>query len=286
MKLNYTLGAIFKIFHGLLFAIMSIFISSLSKLLPTAEIYFLRVFIGLLFSLLYLIIIREKIKFILPKKVFLLYLARATANFVAMVIWIEAIKTIGATAAVALTYFTPIWMIIMAKVFLKEKIEIKTLAAILFALMGMIVMLNPKFDNFSNSGIYLATLSTLLWALYDFICKKQTLTEHYMFQNFYSFLIASIMSFPFAVADWHVIPSDKLFEIMSLGIIGIANVTALFLSYRYAPIIFLVPFSYARLIFTAILAFCVQGIIPNNLVFLGSIIIIGTNFYMLKFGKK
>jgi len=48
-----------------------------------------------------------------------------------------------------------------------------------------------------------------------------------------------------------------------LAALGVANVTSIFLAYSFAPMMVVSPFSYARLIFTAILTAVINHAMPS-----------------------
>lgn len=272
---------------------MSIFIYKLSnESIPASQIFFLRVAVGAMisFAYIYFLVGGDLASWKIDKRDFYLYLVRAALTFVAMVIWIEAVGMLGVNQAVAMTYFTPIWVMIFAQIFLKEFISKRYLVGIIFAIVGMLMVVDPSLSRYSLLGLILGVASTIFWAGYDLICKKQadrcTSAVNVSKQAFYTMAFSAILSAPFALAQWHIIDSSLNLLVLGLGSTCFLNMVVLFLAFKYASVVFLTPFSYSRIIFTAVFAFFLNGSIPKVTALAGVAIIVAVNFNALRFQKK
>jgi drug/metabolite transporter (DMT)-like permease len=276
---NNLIGISFKLINCLLFSILSLVILHCAKNLPVTQILFARVSLGVIICALYLVIIKQKISFRMSGKDLLFYIARAIISFVAMQFWIYAMQYIGITEATALSYTGPFWIFLAARYMIGEAFSLSSFLAIIANMGGVIIILQPNFNNITWQGVAASLSSILLWVLYETICKKQTSNQHYMLQTFYVCFFATIIILPFALFNWQ--PFDlKTFGILSLiAILGVANVTSIFLAYFFAPMMIISPFSYSRLIFTAFLSAYVYHAMPSINVFIGSAIIMCVNFY-------
>jgi drug/metabolite transporter (DMT)-like permease len=280
VKKKYLLGICFKLLNCFLFSILSLVILYCSTKLPVRQVLFTRVFLGSIVCFIYLLIIKEKITFKLSKKDLIFYLSRAVISFAAMQLWVYAMRYLGINEATALSYTGPFWVFMAARYMIGEAFSLRSLVAILGNMIGVIIILKPNLDIISWQGFAASLGSILLWVLYETICKKQTANQHYMLQTFYVCFFASIIISPFAIQEWQFIDYKTWGILLILSILGVANVTVIFLAYYFAPMIVISPFSYARLVFTAILTALVSNIIPSANVFVGSAIIMAINFYL------
>jgi len=279
MKQNNLAGIGFKLLNCLLFSILSLVILYCSTNLPVSQILFTRVFLGTIICVIYLIIIKQKISFSLSSKDFLFYLLRAIISFVAMYLWVYAMKHIGISEATALSYTGPLWVFLAARCMIGETFSLASFIAIITNMVGVVIILQPKLDFITWQGFSASLGSILLWVLYEVICKKQTSNQHYMLQTFYVCFFASFIISPFAFCQWQDI-DFKTWGILALvAFLGAANVTSIFLAYSFAPMMVISPFSYARMVFTALLTALIYHSMPSIHVLVGSAIIISINFY-------
>jgi drug/metabolite transporter (DMT)-like permease len=153
-------------------------------------------------------------------------------------------------------------------------------------MLGVLVILQPGLDDITWQGVGASLGSILLWVIYEVICKKQTTTEHYMLQSFYVLVIGVIIMLPFALIQWQPTNSRDWVALSLLAALGLTNITAIFIAYLFAPMMVISPFSYARLVFTALLTAWAHNVIPHINVFIGSMIILIVNFYFAYINKK
>lgn len=279
MKQNNLIGIGFKLLNCLLFSILSLVILHCSTSLPVTQILFARVFLGAIICAIYLMLIKQRISFSLSRKDLLFYLSRAVISFIAMQLWVYAMKYIGINEATALSYTGPFWVFLAARYVIGEAFSLASLIAIIANMGGVAIILQPKFDIITWQGVAASLSSILLWVLYETICKKQTANQHYILQTFYVCFFASFMIAPFAFFHWQAVDLKTWGILALLAFLGAANVTSIFLAYSFASMMIVSPFSYARLIFTAILTALINHTMPSIHVFIGSIIIISINFY-------
>ncbi len=109
-----------------------------------------------------------------------------------------------------------------------------------------------------------------------------------MLQTFYVFLMSTIITAPFAAQKWQSINFEAFTSISLLSALSLLNITSIFIAYLLAPMMIISPFSYARLVFTAILTNLVYHTSPHIEVFIGGAIILIANcwFTYYSFMKK
>ncbi|MEK6734423.1 MAG: DMT family transporter, partial [Pseudomonadota bacterium] len=216
-----------------------------------------------------------------------LYLGRSITNLLAMKLWIFALTTTGMNEATALGYTGPLWVFLMARYIIGEKFGFSILGLIFINIIGMLIIIQPKYVDLHWQGIAASLGAILLWSLYEIICKIQTSTQHYMQQTFYFMAISAIIVAPFAYNSWKSLNIQESNMMIVLALLAVANITAIFIAYSHAPITLLSPFSYARLIFTVILTSSLYNIIPAPHTFIGAAVIFLSNGYFIyKINKK
>lgn len=286
MKKDYFVGISFKLLNCFLFPVMSLVMLKCTETMNLHLVLFSQTFFGMIISLIYLKMTKKAIPLTMPRKDFLLYVGRAVTNLMAMVLWLFALTKLGINEATALGYTGPLWVFLMAQYIIGEKFNSRILTLIAVNMVGMLIILQPKYMNLPWEGVLAALGSIMLWAVYEVICKKQTYNQHYMLQSFYFLSLSSLMLAPFAFNSFNVVSFTELGLLISIGAIAVANITAIFLAYSRAPLMLLSPFSYTRLVFTVILTSLLYNAPANISTFIGAGIIMLANGYMTYNIKK
>jgi drug/metabolite transporter (DMT)-like permease len=253
MKRPYSLGIFFKISSLIMFSIYSLLLMELALCYSTAQSLWLRSTISSLI-LLFLLLLKD-IDIKINLKDFGLYALRAIFNCVGMASWIYAMREIGANEATAISYITPIFATLLSIILCGEKLNTKCILTTVVSMIGMYIIIQPNLAV-NLIGISAALFSSLTLACYDIVCKKQTISEHYLKQAFYNFLFATILLSPFAWQAWISIQFDyNLIITILISTMSTLTIITLFLSYKYAPLVLLMPFQYLRLVFMAIASY-------------------------------
>ncbi|MDJ1257560.1 MAG: DMT family transporter [Candidatus Midichloria sp.] len=256
MNTNYSLGIALKILNLLLITIYSLLLIKFGQGFAASQFCFLIVLIALVFLLPIVLFLKINLK--LTREAFKLHILRALFNCGGIISWVSALRHIGANEATAISYTIPIFTSILAWLYCGEKLNGKCLIGVFFGIIGTLIVLRPSFDV-NALGILYAAFSACMWACYDIICKKQTKTEHYLKQVFFNFLFTALILLPLSMLEWKEVMIQNLFEISIISILSATNVVILFLAYRLAPLILLMPFYYLRLLFMAIATYLLFG---------------------------
>ena len=120
---------------------------------------------------------------------------------------------------------TPIATMLMAAMFLGERITGMKTAGVLLAIVGAALMVVVRWQSETGSndllGIALAILSVLTWVVYLLITRKVSQKYSAVTQMKWVFLVSSVAVLPFAVGD---IPQTRFFAVDGLVLWGFGNV--------------------------------------------------------------
>jgi len=183
-----------------------------------------------------------------------LYFLRALLSIVAMVSWMEAVKNIGSSEAVLMSYLIPIFTIVLASLSKEEKLHHTCLISGIACFMMVAVALKPKIE-FSVYGVSMAFLSVISWSSYEIICKKQTHHEHFFIQVFCTFALAALLLLPFSLGQLAGLnPTDWLL-ISCMALLRIATIILLFLALKWATLNWVACVSYLKFPILAAIGF-------------------------------
>jgi drug/metabolite transporter (DMT)-like permease len=98
---------------------------------------------------------------------------------------------------------TPVFMVILGFIFLKEKISSAQTVGIIISFLGLIVLVSKgdlsSIDFIKNKGDVLIVASSVTWSIYSLVNKKITFHYSPVMTTFYLFVFVAILISPFAV---------------------------------------------------------------------------------------
>ncbi len=197
----------------------------------------------------------------------------------AMSLWAYGIKFVPISTVTLMSFTVPMFTILMASVFLKEKISTGTILATMIGFTGSLFTLSPNGINFSLiSGIFI--IASILFATLDIINKSLlNRGEKTMAMLFYSNFFSAIFAFFVPGVELHI----EREAIILLFILGLgANLILFFIvkAFSLAKASFLAPFRYLELIISAMIGFVFFGeelslniLIGGGMIILSSLLI-------------
>jgi len=114
----------------------------------------------------------------------------------------HSMKLIAIANAVLLNYMAPIFVALLAPLFLKEKLEKSTLLALAISVAGIAVISyqqNLQISDLNLLGLILGLLAGLAYAGFIIASKRALSSFSSQVVAFYSYSVASIFLFPFAM---------------------------------------------------------------------------------------
>lgn len=240
-------GVLLKIANVFLISLVSVLIK---KLLPNIGIFQI-IFLTSCICMTFLVCRYYKSlpNALIPNKQ---HTARSLSNTFAILTWIYAIKQIPVSLATSISSVTPIASMILAVYFLGEKITQRKLIALFLGLIGMSIAINPVFAG-APIGLSLAFLSALLWAVHDTLTKKQTTTNSWVHQAFYTFLIAILLLTPFTIFSWKTPTITEMLSLLIISALMLINKYLLIAALTKTSLSLISPIIFCRFIFAAIL---------------------------------
>ena len=114
----------------------------------------------------------------------------------------HSMKLIAIANAVLLNYMAPIFVALLAPLFLKEKLEKSTLLALAISVAGIVVISyqqNLQISHLNLLGVILGLLSGLAYAGFIIASKRALSSFSSLVVAFYSYAVASIFLLPFVI---------------------------------------------------------------------------------------
>ncbi len=183
--------------------------------------------------------------------------------FIYYVLLYEALHLIPGQEAFVVNYTWPIWTVIFASIFLRDKFGIKNFIALLLGFIGVVIIVTKGFGiSFGEASLYgngLALLAAASYGCFSVLTKKYNYEKVTSTMIYYAFSFIYVLIYLLATSQFVLPNSDEWPGLLWLGVFtsGIAFVlwqTALKKGEvsKMANIIFITPF--LSLIYLALLA--------------------------------
>lgn len=252
-------------FAAFLFSIMGVCIRYASHSVDNATIVFFRNFIGLFIFV--PLLLNKGVSFFKTEKLWM-HTWRSVVGLTAMYGFFYAIANLKLSNAMVFTYSSPIFIPLIAWLFLKEKITLSMLIAAGMGLIGVLCVAKPDSGMFNlMSGIGLGA-SFLAAMAFVTVCAL-TATEPPERIVFYFCLIGSLISMLPMFWLWRPYSLRELSLLIAAGLL--ANISQLFLSnaYKLAPAGQIGPVNYIAIIFAGIWGYLFWQELPDGLSLVG-----------------
>jgi len=191
--------------------------------------------------------------------------------------------------AIAIGYATPLILVILCAILLKEKVRIYRWSAVIVGLIGVLIIIWPRLTVFSTPaintttgiGAIIALMGAILSALAHFLMRKLVFTEKTSTIVIYFMLIASLLSLVSLPFGWIVPDLPTLLLLCSAGFLGGAAQIFLTATYRYAEPSTVAPFEYVSMIIGLMAGYFIFKEVPTLLMLLGAAIVIASGIFII-----
>lgn len=206
---------------------------------------------------------------------------RAAAGLTTMVLAFSTLKYLPLAEATTLSFAAPLFAVILAALFLREKVGRHRWSAVALGFVGVLVVMRPEGGDLPATGLLLAGLAAFGVGVTTITIRQIGRTESTRTIVFWFSLIslAAIgVLMPFCArahdsGEWLI-----LFALGSFGGIAQLLLTA---SLRFAPVPVVVPFDYSQLLWAVLLGWLIFADRPASTTWLGAAIIIASGLYTL-----
>jgi len=151
------------------FCFVAIGVKQVNTNISPFQIIFFRALVGLITLLI-----------LLPKKTIIgsisntkQHLFRNLFHLIAQYGWVVGIVYLSLAEVTAIEFTTPIWIVILASIFLKEEITSKKIISILLGFIGILIIIKPGIEIISYNSI-VVLLSAICFAIAHTATKKNS----------------------------------------------------------------------------------------------------------------
>jgi drug/metabolite transporter (DMT)-like permease len=255
------------------FSAMAVSVRGLADTLNVFEILSIRSGFGVFF-LLTLLAVHPALRHDLSLRVIYLHALRNVVHFGSQVAWTKGITLLPLATVFALEFTTPGWVVLLAVIFLRERLTASRLATVLLGLAGVLVILRPGLASFQPGALL------VLAAAFGFATMMVTTKKLTGLQSTFAILFwMNVMQLPMNLvgADPSFVArlgSTHLLPAVGMAVTGLASHYCLTNAFRSGDAQIVVPLDFLRVPLIALVGWMIYGEALDPLVFVGAGLII------------
>lgn len=217
------------------------------------------------------------------------HLKRGLIGSCGMISGFSALAFLPLPDATAYSYATPLIVVILAAILLKEEVRIYRWSAVLIGFIGVLVMLWPKLQGMSaGAGLSLPVLGAML-SLVGATCagfatievRRLTQTETTGAIVFYFMLLTSAISVLTILLGWRWPTPFEAVLLVLIGVLGGIGQILLTQSFQKAETSLVAPYEYATMLWAVMLGYMLFGDVPGPSIVIGALIVVGAGLFVI-----
>lgn len=209
-----------------------------------------------------------------------LHFIRGALLFGGISFWCIGLNVVKIALATTINFTIPIFVAVLAVVFLKEKFSMLRMLATLLGFVGVVIATNPISMGFESMSLILV-LSALMFAMLDVINKKFVTDESTISMLFYSNVFTTLLSLIPALSVWQPVSVKDLFLFIALGVVANLILYCLLKSFELIEASAVSPYRYTELLFSAAMGYIFFNEILDSSIISGAVIIIIATLFVL-----
>lgn len=202
---------------------------------------------------------------------------RSLAGAMSMFCWFIALTLIPLAQMTAISFTIPLFLTVLAMVFLRESISWHRWIALAIGFTGVVVIVAPDLlvGRGNALGVAIAVLAAVLAAFALMFLRRMSGKEHAITITFYFFLTSCVLALLSLVFEPWPLPTGQQWLLLGLtGGFGLLGQLTMSYCYRYAEASLVAPVDYVSMLIAVAIGFYVFGEIPHLSTWLGAPLVI------------
>ena len=281
-------GILLKVASVVIFVCMSTLIKAAGKDIPAGQITFLRSAFAMIPIIVFLGV-QGQLRDAFRTSDLWGHLKRGFVGILSMGFGFYGLVHLPLPESIALGYALPLVTVIIAAVFLKERVGIYRWSAVLAGLLGVAIISWPRLTLFRSGGLgsseAMGALAMLAFAVLGscamVLVRKLVQTERTPTIVLYFSLFASIFSLATLPFGWIALSGQALFLMALAGFCGGIAQLLLTASYRYADVSTIAPFEYTSIVLGLVIGYVLFDDVPTGAMLIGTAIVVSAGIFVI-----
>lgn len=249
-KAPYTLGSLWMLVAGVLFAGMGVFVKLGSSQFSSFEMVFYRSLMGVV--LIAIAIRRNGWSVYSPN--WKIHISRSLAGFTGMMLLFYSIGVLPLATATTLNYTSPLFLVVLSALVLKERLKPWMVAAVALGFCGVVLLLRPSFDA-GQTGAGLLGLASGFFAGVAYLTTKHLGRQGEPAWRivFYFSSVSTVGAGVFALVDgFHTFGLQGFLILLGIGVSATLAQLCMTRAYREGDTLTVGSLAYSTVVFTTL----------------------------------
>lgn len=207
-----------------------------------------------------------------------MHMARNGVNFVAQAAWTYGVAMLPLAAVTALEFSTPLWVALLAVLFLGERLSRHRVIAVISGFVGVLIILRPGVEAVQLAALVVLG-SALCFATSNVIAKALTRTEGTLTIVIWMQIMQLPIGFLACIWSWTDPAWSDAPWLIVIGCTGLSAHYAMAKAFSLADATVVMPIDFLRLPLAALAAYAVYREPAGIFVFLGAALMFAGNFH-------
>ncbi|MGV8953285.1 MAG: DMT family transporter, partial [Cypionkella sp.] len=200
-------------------------------------------------------------------------LGASVSNFI-------AVQYLPLTVTGAIAFTMPLILCALSVPLLGESVGWRRWTAIGVGFIGVLIIVRPGGDAFHPASL-LSLFGAVSSAFYFIFTRQASGIDSPATSQFYLGIFATVVLAPFALTNWvWPVSIDGWTAFFAIGVFGFVGHQLITVAYGFAPAAVIAPFSYLQIIFMTLSGWLIFAQLPDNALYLGAPIVIGSGLYI------
>jgi len=195
--------------------------------------------------------------------------------------FIVAVRVMPLADVHAIMAAAPVLVMVLAAVFLKERIGPRRIAAVAASCIGVLIIIRPGASVFEPASL-IALGGAGCWAVFQILLRVVGRDDSAETTTLYSAMVGFVCFTAAAPFVWQAPAPSAWAWLVGLGLLGSCGHLLLSQAFRHAPASTLQPFAYAMPVFAALLGWVAFSHIPDRWTLTGGAIVVLSGLYALR----
>lgn len=268
-------GIVLKLVSVLCLAAMVACVKALGSAIPAGQVVFFRGVISII--VIAVVAWRTLGLQVLKTRNWRAHAARSVFGAVSMFCWFISLTLIPLAEMMAISFTVPLFLTVLAMLFLKEMIHAYRWTALAVGFAGVMLIVGPELVSAQGSalGVAVALAAAVLAAIALMFLRRMSGKEAALTITFYFFVTSTAMALAtLALGPWPM-PSGTQWLLLALvGIFGVLGQLTMTFTYRYAEASLVAPLDYVNMLFAIAIGYYFFGEVPHLSTWIGAPLVI------------
>ena len=271
---------------GIIFAILAYFsFSLLDTIQKTAVVYhsiFQILFLKYIFTLFLSVAesYRKKNNNFFISKNFKLQITRSILSIIESGCFVLSFKYLTLADAHSIASLTPVIVVALSAIILRENVNLKTWIAIFFGFLGVLIIMRPGLSIFEPKSL-IPLVAAFFLSLYQIVTRKVSENDSSETSLFYTSILGIILMSFMLPFFWQPMQSFSYFIFLGVGFFFSVGIYFQIIALGYAKASVVQPFHYTLVLWAIILGYIFYNDLPDIPTLIGATVITISGIYVL-----